>query len=56
MASKYPTYTFLMLMPSVLLLAPYKAKREKNRAKYGRFYIPSPNDDLIYLYCAYDAS
>ena len=29
MASKYPTYTFPMLMPSVLLLVPYAAKREK---------------------------
>ena len=29
MASKYRTYTFPVLMPSVLLLAPYAAKREK---------------------------
>lgn len=50
MASKYPTYTFPLLMPSVLLLVLYKAKREKNRAKYGRFYLPSPNDDLTLLF------
>ena len=49
MVSKYPTYTFPLLMPSVLLLAPYKEKREKKRAKYGRFYIPSSNDDLTLL-------
>lgn len=29
MASKYLTYTFHMLMPPALLLAPYAAKREK---------------------------
>lgn len=29
MASKYPTYTFPMLMPPALLLAPYAIKRER---------------------------
>ena len=37
MASKYLTYTFPILMPSALLLAPYAAKREKVVRNIGVF-------------------